>query len=95
MIVAGLALAILLAPMPVQAADTTPSRVEEPSFDPVTEGHAFRLKLPEGGHLADERSSISISIRSLSMGGLCWTSMRVLPLTFRNGSKTVERPGVR
>jgi len=68
MIVAGLALAILLAPMPVQAADTTPSRVEEPSFDPVTEGHAFRLKLPEGGTLG-RRAVIDFDLYQVVVDG--------------------------
>lgn len=70
MMIAGLALAILSAPLTAQAADvgTPPAQAEAPRFEPATEGEAFRLDLPEGAVLG-RRSVIDFDLYQVLVDG--------------------------
>ena len=70
MMIAGLALAILSAPLSLQAADAdpVPAQVEAPRFEPVTEGEAFRLDLPEGATIG-RRSVIDFDLYQVLVDG--------------------------
>ncbi|MNE15381.1 hypothetical protein D3C80_1082880 [compost metagenome] len=70
MVIAGFALALLSAPISVQAvdADPVPAQAEAPRFEAVTEGEAFRLALPQGASMG-RRALIDFDLYQVSIDG--------------------------